>query len=299
MAGTGTHRLALLAACLACGAATTLPPVPPPVPPTVLPTAQDAAARPTIQVRINGQGPFAFVVDTGADRTVISRELAARLHLPPGDPVRLHHTAGVETVDTVELGDLSFGDQVVHGVEAPALAQADLGALGMLGIDSLRDQQIVLDFSDSTFTAHPSAANEPDPAGTIVVLGKRRFGQLVLVDARADGVPILVILDTGAQNTLGNPALQTLMAGVQQAKPDSDIISVAGGHSPARLKSIDDVTLNDLRLENVPIAYADLEIFHHFGLQNRPAMLLGMDILRLFRSVSVDFPRHQAGFLPR
>jgi predicted aspartyl protease len=40
--------------------------------------------RMTVEVFINGQGPFNFVVDTGADRSALSTTLAARLGLEPG-----------------------------------------------------------------------------------------------------------------------------------------------------------------------------------------------------------------------
>ena len=38
----------------------------------------------TVPVEIGGAGPYRFVVDTGAERTVISRELARELELEPG-----------------------------------------------------------------------------------------------------------------------------------------------------------------------------------------------------------------------
>ena len=44
-------------------------------------TGLDRSLRMTVPVMINGQGPFDFVVDTGADRTVISEELAKQLSL--------------------------------------------------------------------------------------------------------------------------------------------------------------------------------------------------------------------------
>ena len=37
--------------------------------------------RMTVPVRLSGAGPYRFLVDTGADRTAVSRELADRLKL--------------------------------------------------------------------------------------------------------------------------------------------------------------------------------------------------------------------------
>ena len=49
---------------------------------------EDHSARMTVPVSIGGQGPFDFIVDTGAERTVISSELAARSIWRPGRPRR-------------------------------------------------------------------------------------------------------------------------------------------------------------------------------------------------------------------
>ena len=47
--------------------------------------------------------------------------------------------------------------------------------------------------------------------------------------------------------------------------------------------------MGDLRIANVPMAFADLHIFDLWSLNNRPAALIGVDILRLFARVELDF----------
>ncbi|MFD2499649.1 hypothetical protein ACFSTI_13520 [Rhizorhabdus histidinilytica] len=47
----------------------------------------------------------------------------------------------------------------------------------------------------------------------------------------------------------------------------------------------------------MPIAFADAQIFHRLGLDNRPSVLLGMDALRLFDRVSIDFANRNVRFL--
>ena len=48
--------------------------------------------------------------------------------------------------------------------------------------------------------------------------------------------------------------------------------------------------LGGLVVNNMPIAYADLHTFARFGLQNKPSILLGMDVLHaIFDRVLVDF----------
>jgi predicted aspartyl protease len=276
-------------------------PAPPAAPadakPESLALAKDAVARMTIAVTVNGQGPFPFVIDTGADRTVISRELAAALNLPSGPHVIMHESAGVEEVETVRITRLVIGNRVVEGIDAPVVAAANLGAAGLLGIDSLHDQHVVLDFRSKRLLSVSSRSEVYEP-GAIVVRGKSRFGQLVLVDAEVRGVPVYVILDSGAQNTVGNPALQRLLthAGAH-AYPPTQIISVTGGATPAEFADIADLQLGTMTIRNMPLAFAKLHTFERFGLTDKPAMLLGMDVLALCQKVTVDFKRREATFI--
>src|SRR4051812_32742692 len=50
--------------------------------------------RMTVPVRLSGAGPYQFLVDTGADRTAVSRQLVAKLNLPSGGGAQLHSVSG-------------------------------------------------------------------------------------------------------------------------------------------------------------------------------------------------------------
>ncbi|MGC1302196.1 MAG: retroviral-like aspartic protease family protein [Caulobacteraceae bacterium] len=258
--------------------------------------ARDAADRMTVPVMVNGQGPFPFVIDTGADRTVISAELATRLGLKPGDPVVLNGTGGVDLTPTAIIPKLAVGVREIHDVDAPMLLASNLGAMGMLGIDSLFDQRMVMDFRAKRMTVEASK-REHISADVIVIRAHRRLGQLVLVDSSIGGEPILVILDSGAQNTIGNFALRDFI----NRQPDRhglpvQVISVSGRTTPAQFASVPRIKIGGFSLHNLPIAFADLHTFREFDLNDQPAMLLGMDVLRHFDLVAVDFGRKEVTF---
>ena len=262
--------------------------------------SQDLSTRLTIQVMVNGQGPYPFVVDTGANRSVISRELSAMLKLPQGLPITVDDALGTATVASVTIDRLDFGSREIRGINAPELAAADLGADGLLGIDSLRGQHVLMDFRARKFLIGPASEEIDDFAASTVVVGRRRFGQLVLMDAESQSRPIFVILDSGAQNTIGNSALHRLMtfgAGHPSKLPLGTLISVTGNRTTAELDQMPEIKLGGVTIRNAPIAYADLHTFTQFHLDDEPALLLGMDILHLFRRVSVDFRRHEAVFV--
>src|SRR5262245_20212298 len=73
-------------------------------------TSKDSVGRAVALVSINGQGPFRFIIDTGANRSVLSRTLAERLGLAPSGEGVVHSIDGAEPATLVHVESLSFGD---------------------------------------------------------------------------------------------------------------------------------------------------------------------------------------------
>jgi predicted aspartyl protease len=259
---------------------------------------QDLSQRLTLAVKINGKGPYDFLVDTGSDRTVVSRELAATLGLPAGSPVTMNVVTGADTVNTVTIDSLSIGERKVGPIAAPALAAKDIGGDGMLGVDALHNLHLVMDFKAMRLS---SSASQPEPwdGQTIVVHGLGRFGQLVLVDSQVRGVKVYVVLDSGSEVSIGNPALLKLLTGRRHGETPrviSQITSVTGRTATVEFDNIAEATVGGMTIRNMPLAFAALPIFDHFGLSDEPALLLGMDVLSHCRRVSVDLRRREATF---
>ena len=258
---------------------------------------RDASRRLTLAVMINGKGPYAFLVDTGADRTTISRELARTLDLPAGPSVLVHATTGVDPEPTVTIDRMDIGGRTVRGLKAPALAAKDLGADGMLGVDALHNLHLVMDFKQMQMSSSESRAEEIDPR-TIVVQGLNRYGQLVLTQSKIHGVPILVVVDSGSQLSIGNPALMRLLVRNTGAasRRTAQIVSVTGRQMTLALEDISEADVGGVTIRNMPMGFAQLHIFDRFGLTKQPAMLLGMDVLQQCRKVTVDLRRREATF---
>src|SRR6218665_2679642 len=70
---------------------------------------RDGNDRMTVGVSIAGRGPFPFIVDTGAERTVISSELARTLSLQPGRTATVHSMSEVSRIATVVIPALLVG----------------------------------------------------------------------------------------------------------------------------------------------------------------------------------------------
>ncbi len=303
--------IALLAPALAFAAVTASAPAPLIAPATLDDTlevngealkARQLETRMSVAVEVNGQGPFRFIVDSGADRSVIGSALAERLALPAGRAVRLNGMAGSSEVPTVLLDSLGLGQSRVPGIAAPALPEDYLGAQGLVGIDALAEQRLMLDFEAKTITVED--ARRPEPRGgadEIIVVARRRHGQLILTQVSVGRQQLSAVIDTGSEATMGNSALRArVFAGRHPPVPlKIELISVTGERVQADLVILPLVTIGGLTLQNVPVAFADAPPFRLFGLDREPAMLLGTDLLGTFRRVSLDFGRRRVRFVLR
>jgi predicted aspartyl protease len=304
------HRSLALPLLLLIANNTDQQPTPPPVPITepAPPSLADQLAfgnngpRMTVPVQIGVAGPYDFIIDTGAQRTVISRELAGKLGLAVGRTVRLTGMTGTESVGTVVIPSISVSTLGGERIEAPALAAAHLGAPGMLGIDALQGHALAIDFDAQSMSVAPArkrgerVRRAPDE---IIIQAKSLFGQLVVTDARVAGERVRVILDTGSAVTMGNMALRRKLARRGKVVPIS-LISVTGGELIADYGSIKSIEIGNIAINDMPIAFADVPPFRAFGLEEKPAIMLGMDALKLFTRVQIDFANRELRLsLPR
>jgi len=254
-----------------------------------------------IDVKVNESGPHRFLVDSGADRSVVSDGLAARLNLPAGEPVRVQGMAGFRDVATVEVAALTLGKSEIGPITAPALSARHLGADGLIGIDALADQRLMLDFEKRTITVQDSRLPYTSSGAEIDVTARRRKGQLIITQASVEGRDVSAVIDTGSEVTLGNTALRRRLFGSGRPKDmqDIELLSVTGQVLKAETMVLREVRIGNLWLNNVVIAFADAPPFTLFGLNDRPAIFLGSDLLSNFRRVSLDFRNRKVRFTLR
>ena len=217
---------------------------------------EDRSERMTVPVSIEGNGPFAFVIDTGAERTVISRRIADRLALEGEDPAELMSIAGTSMVDTVYVPSLTLGQKSYNGLISPVLAAQHIGADGILGLDGLQDQRILFDFVlNQIFIENADEARIGSASREIVVTAKRRSGQLIFTDATISGLKVNVIVDTGAQVSIGNAVLQKrLLRRAKELGDDKLLIAVTGDTLGVEFGRIRDFRIGRARFDSLSSA---------------------------------------------
>ena len=268
------------------------------VPPTTLAAVADIYRRMTVPIGVGVAGPFAFIVDTGANQSVISIELATRLGLGIGPVESLNGVAGVQMAPTT-VADLHISGRTEKGVVMSVLPAKDIGGDGMLGLDRLEGRELTLDFRGRALRIAVSQPLKHDSM-IVAVKARRRDGQLTLVDANLAGIPLVAFLDSGAQNTIGNKALRAMAYARSPTSRwfETPIISVTGQTILAEMADLPYLRIGGLSLPNWPVAFADLHTFHMWNMIDKPAILIGVDILSRFQTVCLDFARDEVRFRP-
>jgi hypothetical protein len=168
--------------------------------------------KPTVDVKINGTGPWQLFMDSGAGVTVVDRELVERLGLTVTGKRRIGGPSDPEAInaDVVKVDSIAVGSIELHNVEVVSWDRSDLyqrpggqRPQGVLGLGLFADYLLSFDY----------------PSGQIV-LGK---GELPAVDNEeiipftitGYGIPVIRIslagktvpahFDTGSPGALGVP----------------------------------------------------------------------------------------------
>lgn len=259
--------------------------------------AKRSNTRMTVEVHVNGKGPYRFLVDSGADTSVVGLKVARELQLPLGTPAVLHATTASARVDRVMVQQLTLGSSVINDLELPALDERDVGGEGMIGIDALVQQRLMLDFEKRIIKSEDARQPAKTLDGEIIVTARRRRGQLILTEVSAIGLPVEAVIDTGSEITIGNLALRDrLIRGNRKKFETIQAMGVTGVTVELQLARIAELKVGSVTLYNVPMAFADVPPFQVFGLQDQPSLLLGTDLLSTFRRVSLDFRARKVRF---
>ena len=252
----------------------------------------DKDDRMTVPVRVGGVGPYQFLVDTGADRTAVSRDIVARLGLAAGGGAELHSVSGISSISTARVRDLELTHPPEQSIDAAVLDRVNMGADGIVGVDVLRSQRVQFDFDKQTMSIVPSASPDfQSEPGTIVVRGRRKNGRLIVTNADADGQQMTVVVDTGSEVSIGNYALRRRLLGSSLTRLEKtvELESVTGEKITGEYMQVRAVTIGGIALTNLAVVFTDAHTFKQLGLQNKPALLLGMNAIRAFKKVSIDF----------
>jgi len=204
--------------------------------------------------------------------------------------------------ETVTVGNLTFGSVSRDHLVVPVLPHALLGSDGYLGLDAIDGFRVTLDFQNHALLIEPPHHNmliswKPPSEAMIPVRGM--FGHLRAVNCRVDGVSTTAFIDTGAEVSVANTRLFNELVAISPSyirKETVALTGVTGGLIQGRIATVERIKLGGLRWEICNLVVADLQIFDLWDLSEKPALLIGMNFLRQFAHVSIDYGSHELRF---
>ncbi|MEZ5957331.1 MAG: retropepsin-like aspartic protease [Hyphomonadaceae bacterium] len=256
-------------------------------------TRSDRLGRVVAPVTVNGQGPFRFIVDTGANRSALSPELAARLGLTPHGAENVHSVHGVSVAPLVNIDRLQYGEVSLNAAALPMLGGDVLaGQDGLLGVDGMSGRRLRMDFERNCIEIIPSAQARRLRGGWSTIEGDMRFGHLIVVRGSIEGVRVHLLIDTGSDTSLANTALREAL-NARLRRRGREIIAYTAGDNAILQNAIllPRMTMGELTVSNVTAFVGDYHIFQLWGLLEEPTLLIGMDVLSQARGLAIDYGR--------
>ncbi|GAB4529078.1 MAG: hypothetical protein Kow00133_17930 [Amphiplicatus sp.] len=264
----------------------------------------------TVSATVNGEGPFDFIIDTGATDTLVFENLAARQNMQPtGGPPRTvfglsqgrafppYFVGDIVLSEAIRLDDhetVVLGDWVVDRVSPQ----------GVLGLDLLARYTLYFDAAAGLVHFYPPDANIDYPGDWRgVELSGQTFRQtprpLYFLDAVIANVKTRFLLDLGASGTLINGYAYRRMIqrrwpvinlGAQAARTRSQVIDAFDEEESAFAVRAYGFRAGRARWSNVILIVHDAPIFAEMGVQSEPFGLFGADMVA-DRGFAIDFRR--------
>jgi hypothetical protein len=267
----------------------------------ILGATLDPMSRMTVPVMIGGKGPFPFIVDTALERTIIATELASELGLAEGPKTTVYTMTGRESIGSAVLPPMEISGFRLAPKSAAMFSERNIGGKGVIGIDALKSQRIVLNLKTGTMSMNTDPVMDADWKGeTITVTARSKLGQLVLTNAGVgtedDGIS--VIINTGSETSVGNQALKRFLQRTGSLKQfrTATLVSISGDQTPVDWVSVQRLRVGGMVVGSLPVAFTDAQPFRRLGLNRDRALLLGMDVLKLFDQVALNFQRRTVQF---
>ncbi len=252
-------------------------------------------------VRIDGHGPYPFLLDTGASTSVVSSALATRYHLRSGKPLG-HQPQGAacsgaqqpskQAAARVELSDWKVGATPLPARPAVALPNFGSGTGtidGLLGSDALSAlSAVTIDYRTGRASLGPASTNPAGNAPQVpldVVTIQGEVVPIAHVTIGAHGYDFVV--DTGASTSAVTPSLnaQRHLPVVANGVP-------AAGVSCSSKVAV--VALTHWHVGNVALPTEDVPSLSLSYAGAPPPIglvtgLVGEDVLSTFGEVTIDF----------
>lgn len=256
------------------------------------PVEHDHFGRLMVGAHVNGVGPYPFIIDTGASRSIIYRSLTANLGLQaiPNKSRNIITANGYRRALIYPIGDIYALGNTLTLEDTVALPDIPNSvAKGLIGVDLLANKVLHIQ-PHLALAALLDAPEDLEGEGWDYIQGRAVAHGSVALEIDIGGVMVPLVVDTGASDTVINKAgAETLLRAATGIKSEKASAVVARGRTVARERLIfPSFALGNRAMGETKIYVADVPIFRLLGAGRVPAIILGMDVMGQ-EEFAVDF----------
>jgi Aspartyl protease len=259
------------------------------------PTSADRSGRILAAVMVNGRGPYRFILDTGANSSALAPHLVEELDLPAADALQVHGVTGTAMLPAVHVESMRAGDVELPPATLPVLpGDIFAGADGILGVTGMQQMRIDVDFLHDRVRIGRSSGRRAT-SGYVTAKATLWQGGLLLLAGKVGRIPTRVIIDTGAERTLGNLPLRAAIQ-ARSRSGDKFATSVFGATPDVESGTYflaPRITIGPASLVDLSVTFGDLHVFELWGLTEEPALVIGMDVLGRLERFIIDYRRRE------
>ena len=234
--------------------------------------------RPIVRARINGEGPFRFIVDLGTSPAVVLDQGLVKqlgLSVPAAADSATDDDDASVPLKSVSVGNVKFADVSAELADLRGFTRGDSSAPdGILGLALFEDYLLTLDYPAREVRLESGSLPWPDRE-TLEYSPDKEHDYGVTIPVTVGGVSVKAHIDTGS------PGFVTLLTDMQEKIPLKDTPRVIGrartptGESEIRAATLDGVVKIASHEFAVPtVEFADLGPMKASGAGNVGSRLL-------------------------
>jgi hypothetical protein len=221
---------------------------------------QDMEGRPVIDLKINGKGPYRFILDSGAVTTVVSDELSRELSLTPPAGVQVASVGGGPPPAIVVIHDVRIGDAVLEGMIAAVmplggLLKGENAPRGVLSAANFPGYLLTYDYPGKHISIKKGALENADSKSTFQYTDEQ---VLPTVPVRIAGHDTQVHLDTGSPFGLTLPVKFATELPLASQPKEAGRVRTGGGEVPISIARLNGtIELGKYKLELDEVRFSD------------------------------------------
>ena len=255
-----------------------------------------------VPVEVNGQGPFEFILDTGAGTSLIATELADKLKVKLLGSKQGQSAGGAVSVSLAKLDSVSVGNAQLPDVDVGIVDLKHIGATvgakidGDLGYNFLKRFRVSIDYEKCQLRLDdPRKLDVFNRGGTEVGLRLANPAKpLILVDVHANRQgPFQFAIDTGTSTTAITPELAKRL-GVAASPIGQG--TTAGAHVAVTAGMLDSFMVGGAKTEKMSVVVADFFAVLSEAVGARLDGIVGYNFLRNYKVV-IDYPSERLSLI--